>query len=131
MADTAVEELLPEFDREFLDEKGYYWEVIKEGGELHLIIRGWPIPNHYSPNVADLMIIVPAGYPNSKLDMFWTYPDVKLKNGSWPAQSQHHHAYHGRSWQRWSRHFQQPWRPGIDSIRSYLATVRVELDKGI
>lgn len=31
--------------------------------------------------------------------------------------------YLGRSWQRWSRHIGNGWRPGIDDLRSYLAYI--------
>jgi hypothetical protein len=74
---------------------------------------------------------LPAGYPNAHPDMFWTFPDVKLANGSWPKSSEHHYAYDGRNWQRWSRHYQGKWRAGIDGLRSYLAAVRTEIAKGI
>jgi len=35
----------------------------------------------------------------------------------------------GRSWQRWSRHIQGQWRPGIDNLATYLAYVRRCLDR--
>ena len=123
--------LLPESDREFLGEKYPDFEVLQIGAELHVVLPGFPFPPAYTPNAATLMVIVPAGYPNTALDMFWTYPDIKLVNGNWPNRCDYHHDYGGRSWQRWSRHFIQAWRPGRDNLRTFLATVRSEIAKGI
>jgi hypothetical protein len=124
--------LLPEGDREFLLEKYPDYDVLKNGSELHVIFPAFDFPAAYAPRKADLLIIVPAGYPNAPLDMFWTCPDVMLSTGGWPNACTHHETYHGKSWQRWSRHFFQdkPWRPGIDSLRTFMATVRAEIAKG-
>ena len=124
-------DLLPELDIDFLEEKGYSYTAAKVGGEVHLIIRDYDFPPAYALRKADLLIILPAGYPNAHPDMFWTHPDVKLVNGRWPVNSDQHQVHEGRSWQRWSRHHQGKWRAGIDSLRNYLAAVRVEVDKGI
>lgn len=125
-------QLLPELDREYLDGKEYDYRVEKHGGATHLVFPNHPFPAAYSPRVADLMIILPAGYPNANPDMYWTYPDVKLANGSWPKACEAHQMFGDRNWQRWSRHLNQiPWRPGVDNIRTYLATVRRDIAKGI
>lgn len=122
---------LPETDRDYLTSKNYNFEVRESGNRLHLIIRDFVFPDDYAPRNADLMIIIPASYPNSNPDMFWTYPNVKLQNGSWPKRAKHHKEYLGQSWQRWSRHFNgNKWRPGIDGIRTYLGSIKKELAKG-
>jgi hypothetical protein len=125
-------DLLPELDREFLEEKGYDYRVEERVGALHLIFPNYPLPAAYTPRTSDLMIIVPAGYPNANPDMYWTYPDVKLATGGWPQAGDQHVMYGDRNWQRWSRHLNQiPWRPGVDNLRTYLATVRKDIAKGI
>ena len=129
MAEEA--DLLPELDREFLAEKEYSYTLAKVGGEVHIIIQEFDFPAAYAPRKADLLIVLPAGYPNAHPDMFWTYPDVKLINGNWPVNSDQHMVYGDRSWQRWSRHYQGKWRSGIDDLRSYLAAVRTEIAKGV
>lgn len=131
MTNDVVEALIPESDRDFLDEKGYAFVVSRADEATHLIISDFDLPDAYTPRTADLLIILPAGYPNAALDMFWTCPDVKLVNGAWPKQCEHHQTYGRRNWQRWSRHFQQPWRSGVDNIRTFVAAVRRELAKGI
>lgn len=123
---------LPEIDRDFLANKGYRYDVVKDGDALYLILFDFDFPIAYAPSKADVLIILPAGYPNSNPDMFWTNPDVKLPNGAWPTASEYHHAYCGRSWQRWSRHFPNgSWRAGVDNICSYIAAIKKELSKGI
>ena len=126
--------LIPEIDRDFLHEKGYEFQVIPEGKSLYLILSNFSLPaSVYTPATVDLMIAIPEGYPNAQLDMFWTNPDVKLLNGNWPLKADHHGTFCERTWQRWSRHIQgeAPWRVGVDNIRSFLSTIRKELDKGL
>ena len=122
---------LPESDLEYLTSKEYTFEVRESGNKQFLIVKDFDLPEHYVPQKTDLLIIIPTGYPNSNPDMFWTYPDVKLKNGAWPLRSEHHENYLDLSWQRWSRHFtRNTWRPGVDGIRTYLGAIRRELQKG-
>lgn len=125
-------QLIPEIDAEFLAEKGYRYDLCQETGAVCVIVYGYPMPPVYAPNQADLLIHLPAGYPNAKPDMFWTNPDVKLAGGAWPKSSEVHETKCGRNWQRWSRHFpDNRWRPGTDNLRTYLAAIRNELLKGI
>jgi hypothetical protein len=129
---TQVLPLIPEIDAEFLAEKGYRYDLCQESGAVYVIINDYPLPAPFVPNQADLLIQLPAGYPNAKPDMFWTSPDVKLAGGAWPKSSEVHENKRGRSWQRWSRHFpDNRWRPGTDNLRTYLAAIRAELLKGI
>lgn len=132
MEDSNTSTQLPEIDRDYLDSKQFDHAVAKSGSAVHLVIRGFELPEAYSPRRVDLLLILPAGYPNSSPDMFWTHPDVKLANGAWPQAAEVHEIYGERSWQRWSRHFNGgSWRPGIDNIRTFLAAIRRELSKGI
>ena len=124
-------DLLPELDRDYLNGKEFDYEVIPEGGALLLIIKSFQFPIAYSPQITDLLIIIPSGYPNAQLDMFWTNPDVKLANGGWPAASQHHENHGGKSWQRWSRHNTASWRLGVDNLRTFISAIRSEINKGI
>ncbi|MGT2503139.1 E2/UBC family protein [Bradyrhizobium guangxiense] len=131
MTVADVEELLPEADRDFLAAAGYDYTIDRVGEQIHVVIRNFPLPL-YKPQSADLLIIVPNGYPNAKLDMFWTFPDVSLPTGGIPLRADVHEQYGGRNWQRWSRHIADgAWRPGVDNLRSYMTTVKTELAKGL
>lgn len=120
--------LIPEDDIEFLDEKGFTYELVAAPGEVHLILHKFPFPK-YRPSEADMLIRIPAGYPQAALDMFFTIPDVKLPSGAFPDRCNQHPAIGGKAWQQWSRH--SSWRPGVDSLRSFLSAVMREIDKGI
>src|SRR5690606_24945561 len=100
------------------------------GNDIHIVIQDYQFPEYYQPRQASLLLIFPAGYPNAKPDMFWTTPDIRLCDGSWPLSSAHHQDFNGRTWQRWSRHI-NTWRPGIDNLKSFMTSVRTEINKGL
>lgn len=126
----VLEDLLPELDRDFLTEKGYVFTVVRDGGNVHVVIKDFPFPG-YVPANADLLVILPAGYPNANVDMFFTIPDVKLANGAWPKACEGHPNHAGRVWQQWSRHIGDNWRQGVDNLRTYITTIKREIAKGI
>jgi len=124
-------ELLPEQDTDFLKSKNYEFELLPHNSITHLIIKKFIFPaQYYLPSEADLLIEIPAGYPNAPLDMFWINPEIKLANGVAPQQTETRADYHGKSWQRWSRHYVTPWRSGVDSLRSFVQSIIAELKKG-
>lgn len=130
----SIDELLPDDDVAYLNEKQWPASVYRAGAEVHVRITAFPFPDAYTPRSADLLIRLPAGYPNANPDMFWTHPDVKLVSGAWPAASDVHQVqepteiYGHTPWQRWSRHFSGGWRPGVDGLRTYIGSIRRELD---
>jgi hypothetical protein len=125
-------ELLPDADAEYLESKGYRFSEKTVVGWIHIIIRNFPLPAAYTPGSCDLLIRLPAGYPDASPDMFWTHPEVRLANGNWPTRADVRESFDGESWQRWSRHFPpQSWRPGTDTLQSFLATIRLELAKAL
>ncbi len=119
--------LLPQLDLDFLDEKGWRYEIAPHRGEVRIYIREFLLPDAYSPRVTDLLIRLPLGYPQTNPDMFWTKPDVRLVSGAFPNRADYHDPT-ADNWQRWSRHGN--WRPGIDDLRSKLASVMRELGAG-
>ncbi len=121
---------LLESDQQYLESKGYVYEVEIQGSMLHLIIRDFPFPSAYSVEKADVLIRIPAGYPNSQLDMFWTIPHISLANGGAPARTNHRQNFGDKVWQRWSRHWQAPWRPGVDGLDTFIAAIHNELKRG-
>ena len=127
----AIEDLLHEIDRDFLAEKNLKYIVMQLGADTHVIVKDFDFPAAYMKRKDNLMFILQAGYPNANLDMFWTEPVVKLANGNWPVNANQHALYGGVSWQRWSRHFQTAWRQGVDNLRTFVATIRKELSRGV
>ena len=120
---------LLEADEDFIKGKGYSYEVVDQPGLVHLLLHDYPLPEAYDPPKVELLIRLPAGFPNSKPDMFWTIPPVRLAGGGCPEGAGVAETHIGRSWQRWSRHCAS-WRPGVDDLQSYLAAIQNELAKG-
>jgi hypothetical protein len=123
--------MLIDADQAFLDSKGYRWEVIVEGGMISVIIRDYPLPAGYLPQVTDLLLRLPAGFPDAAPDMLWMHPEVAYASGGTPPATEVREAHHGVTWQRWSRHLAQAWRPGVDSLQTYLRLIRTELERGV
>jgi hypothetical protein len=123
---------LPEHDETFLKERGYDWELVAASGEQLLIIHNYHLPDgKYKPAVVDLLIKIPAGYPTSNPDMFFTAQAVSKADGG-PPQAVTQTAINGQMWYQWSRHYPAgTWRAGIDAIENYLIAVWKELQKGI
>lgn len=135
-----ISEVLPEDDVRFLREKYPVHVVRHVGAEIHVLLKDFTFPPAYSQQKADLLLRLPAGYPNAAPDMFWTLPDIKLVSGKWPLNSDAHEVpgagpgvevYQNVAWQRWSRHFQGGWLVGRHGLQSYVAAVNQELKKGI
>lgn len=141
MANKSLDELLPEADIAFLQEKYPDASVYEVGNEVHVLLPSFPFPVAYNPRVANLLIRLPAGYAEVKPDMFWTNPDVKLVSGAWPTACEHHElpgsgdgveAYNNVTWQRWSRHSAPAdWRSGIDGLRSFVGAIKNELERQV
>jgi Prokaryotic E2 family E len=123
-------QLLPLEDQEFLDRFGEAVRLERYGGGINVVFSDYDLGEFYAPQKVELMIHLPPGYPNMGLDMYWTYPSVRLRSGALPAQCAYHQPFGTVTWQRWSRHPSQGWRAGIDSLRNYYAAVRIDVNKG-
>jgi hypothetical protein len=128
MSGSGQIHLLPELDREFLDEKGHVYDV-QQAGDVFVMIYDFALPETYTPRCCTLLLKLPPGYPNANPDMFWTSPNVRLAGGGIPVATEVREVYLNQSWQRWSRHTNS-WRPGIDNIQTKLRAVVSELAKG-
>lgn len=121
---------LPESDADFLRDRGLAPQVVEEGGMTCVVFAGWPLPPGYNHPTADLLIRLQPGYPDLPPDMWWFAPALTLANGGAVEATQAHEVHLGRTWQRWSRHFQGgQWQSGIDGLESYLALIGRELER--
>jgi|GEM_PF-540743 len=119
---------LPESDEDYLKQKGVNWEVQPSGGGAYLILKGIPVSAaRYNQTHVDMLLQLPQGYPMAGLDMYWVSPDLRLKTGGYPEAASHFEHIAGRQWQRFSRHLAEPWKPGQDSLPSFLALALGEL----
>src|SRR6266545_1938847 len=121
---------LPEDDEAYLGEKRYDWQLVPDGNGACLVIRQYPVSAAvFDRATVDLMIRIPAGYNNAKLDMFYVDPELKLrKTGAYPEAAHVFENHCDRRWQRFSRHLPDGvWRAGIDGLPTMLAFVHREL----
>lgn len=121
---------LPEKDASFLVERGYKTELLPDpGGGAFLIIRGFSVTGGgFSPGETDLMVRIPAQYPMASLDMWYCDPPIRIAaSGQFAQASEVTEQHVGRNWQRFSRHLNGDWQPGVDSLRSFFILIQKEL----
>lgn len=121
---------LPPADAAFLAERYPDHKVVIENGMVCIVIPRWPVPPGYSHSHVDLLIRLVPGFPDVPPDMWWTAPIVALVSGRPIPAADLIETHLGRTWQRWSRHLPAgAWAPGSDSLQSYLAQIRTELQR--
>lgn len=115
--------LRPE-DAQALDGLGLPYTALSEGGFVNVIIDGYPVGATVTPVHSTLLLRLPLGFPDATPDMFWFDPPLTAAAGGVIAGTEAREPHAGRIWQRWSRHIQGQWRPGVDNLSTYLAYVR-------
>lgn len=119
--------LLPE-DEEYLD-RTYpsAWKLVQASAAVTgLVIADFPVPSGLRPPTTSLLVLVPNGYPGSALDMFYFAPPIERSDGK-PIAAVGPEEHFGRTWQRWSRHYQ--WEPGVDSMVRHLEYITSEIEQ--
>ena len=111
-------------DEEALADLGYAYEVAADGGFVAVVLRDVAMPSGIDPETSSILIRLPPGFPDAAPDMFWLDPPVKGPGSQLIPGTESTQSLLGRTWQRWSRHIQHQWRPGVDSLATYLAYVR-------
>jgi hypothetical protein len=103
-----------------------------EGGMTCVVLQAFRLPPGMSVPTTDMLLRLPPGFPDAAPDMFWCDPPVRRSNGTDIDQSQVTESYLDRQWQRFSRHLNPgEWRPGIDSIDSFIVLIRKTLNQGL
>lgn len=121
--------MLPPIDQDLLQARAPGSTVSLDGGMICVILPAFPLPGGFTVASADLLLRLSPGYPDVAPDMWWFSPAVLRADGCPIAATEHQEMYLGHTWQRWSRHLNPgQWRSGIDSLESYLALVRKELN---
>ncbi len=121
---------LPAKDEAFLRERGFSWDVRADpNGGAYLVIKNFDVAGGgFTPALTDLMIRIPPQYPLTPLDMWYCNPPIRIASTGQLAQaSEHIEAHLGISWQRFSRHLNGSWKPGIDGLRSFFVFIQREL----
>src|ERR1700688_3472078 len=121
--------MLAPADEAYLRDKGLEYDVMADQGLICVVVKGYPLPPGYDRESTDLLLRLPQGFPDAQPDMFWCDPPVRVAtSGAFPQAADLMETYMGRTWQRFSRHLSAGvWRPGTDSLGSYMTLVRTEL----
>jgi len=121
---------LPQSDVTCLAERGLQYTVSVEAGMTCVVFTGFELPPGYDRPQADLLLRLHPGFPDVPPDMWWFSPAARLADGRMVRATDATEYHLGRSWQRWSRHFNAgQWRSGTDSLESFLALIRKELER--
>ena len=121
---------LPPNDEEYLAQRGIGHVVTSEANMTCVVLKQYRLPPGFRHTHADLLLRLSPGYPDVAPDMWWFDPPVFRADGSAIQATQVTEHHLGRQWQRWSRHLPAGlWRSGIDSIESFLALIRKELEQ--
>lgn len=122
---------LPERDRRFLRERGFAWELVPDSasGGACLVVPAFDASGGgFNPVSTTLMVRIPPQYPMTPLDMWYCDPPIRYAaSGQFPPAAEVIEAHIGRSWQRFSRHLNGAWQPGLDGLRSFFALIQREL----
>lgn len=117
-----------EQDEAYLKEKGFTFEVLPDGESCCVVIKGFVLTTgKYDRDVVDMMVCIPKGYNDAKLDNFYVDPELRLKSTKqYPDRANVFENHGARRWQRFSRHL-PTWRAGVDTLRSFLPCICREL----
>lgn len=115
---------LPADDVEFLRSNCKGWNQVIEGNKQGLVIPNYQLPCGYTPDEAELMLLIPSDYPAAGIDMFYFFPDI-MRTDRLPIGALNPEIHFSKQWQRWSRHY--AWRPGEDNIATHITYVGNQL----
>ena len=122
--------MLPSTDTKYLAERLVDHSVTSESGMTCVLFPGFSLPPGFQQKTSDLLLRLSTGYPDVPPDMWWFDPPVLRGDGQPIPQTEVIELHLGRNWQRWSRHLEPTqWRSGVDSIESFLALLRRELER--
>jgi hypothetical protein len=116
--------ILPEVDRRYLSDHGIEAELASEGPHIGVVLKQMHLPlGKFNHAFADILVILPPGYPDVAPDMFFCDPWLTLLSmGRYPTCADMSQPFVGRNWQRWSRH-NASWRPGIDGLHTMIKRI--------
>ena len=118
---------LPSKDVSYLSKKNTEFDTVEDvnSNSKGILFKNLSLPpNQFDFQETNVLIILPAGYPDCPPDMFYTHPWLKLsKTGHYANCADQAHPFKDVSWQRWSRH-NPKWRPGVDGIWTVLQRVK-------
>ena len=125
----SSDRLLPSEDRRYLANRNLTYEEVTDSGMSGVIIRDFPLPEgKFQVTAANVLVLLPSGYPDVPPDMFHTEPWLRLAQGNrYPTHTGRSPCFAGVLWQCWSRHNNE-WRPGVDGLRTMIKRIEAALE---
>lgn len=115
-------------DTEYLDNAfPGRWEAIAGN---YILIHGFQTRPGYTENSVTAAIQIPCNYPAVQLDMVYFYPAVLRGDGQTIPATGCNEPIDGKSFQRWSRHYQS-WNPEENNLATHVLAIGDWLDKGL
>jgi len=123
-----------EADIKTLSDQGFKVSAHRDStnaNRIFVVFEQYPLPTGWYKKETHLLLMTDISYPNSKLDMFWVDPDVKLEGDRIPQAGEAIEKYRDKDgtdkdWRRFSWHVAK-WNPAVDNIITYLGTVDARL----
>ena len=97
---------------------------MQDGGGVTVVsVPGVRLPDGWSKREVTVHFLVPVGYPHANPDCFNTDADLTLEGGALPKNvaPQVMPAVGNTLWFSW--HLQRPWRPGRDTLLTWMGVV--------
>jgi len=125
--------MLAPTDEQYLRSKDLEFEVSIDQGLICVVVKNYPLPSGYDRPSTDLLLRLPAGFPDAQPDMFWCDPPIRIASSAiFPQAADLMESYLGRTWQRFSRHLNVgAWTPGTDNLGTYMSLVGAELQRSL
>lgn len=107
-----------------LEAEGYEVTVTDAGKFFVVTVAPVELPAGLAGGKSPIMLLVPRMFPTAALDMFYIPAGIKGSSPEFAQRANTIETHAGAQWRRVSWHRTAPWRPGQESLSSYLAFVR-------
>ena len=112
-----------------LEAEGLAVEHVDGGKHFVVTIAPVPLPAGLGGQSSQVMILVPKTFPTAAIDMFYLPTSVTGASEAFKKRANRIETHGGKQWRRVSWHRTTPWRPGAETLSSYLAFVREGLKR--
>lgn len=124
----AMEPQTP-IDREFevLQARFPLATITPIGGAHVVSVPDVRLPSGWNKQVVTAHFIVPVGYPHANPDCFNVDVDLRLASGAIPQNAAIQSMPHAGQTLWFSYHLQRPWKPGRDTLLTWMGVVAARL----
>ena len=84
-----------------------------------VIIKHWTLPPGWNKVETAVLVLIPAGYPVTPPDNFYTDNDLRVGGGTQPGNSNLNQNLVGRIWLQFSFHVDGEWKPHADLLSGH------------